>query len=551
MAPLRLSTALSAAALAAAGLLGPARGSTRVSSNAAARSSPGDYSNGLNVVKRHEEEEEEYVTSFYRRVRDKRRGMFGSQLRHDEETERRENWDHSLDHYFDQLVPPSFERRSRAKASDSEEESSGSDSPCFEIEDPRHVRGGGVAAPRLARPKSSAAASAASMRHLHFVGEHGHPASAAASSTSWADRGEAVASEASTMQSERHHRGHSRVRSRSGHRRHRREPKGYQPPRQGLFGDDYEDIYHPGLAIEEGDGYPEHHLGLLRVPCSIAINSEEASLGHAPSHADRIAAVPVAAYVDTGAQVTIISASAAKRAGIYHLMDRRYSGRATGVGHCKVLGRIPARHVHFVLGCDDDDDDAEEGHGGSSGYGRGSNAVQMDGPALTVLEGTVTKGVDVLLGLDVLQDWEAEIKMGPEKSITVKKRRNRNDSPYVDGREAVVIPFASSRRGALPSGARRHSEGRPRSPTRKWVDDLDDLEDYSPGDSDVEADLDLLDQSGRFLPEDGAYAGQEAEEDFAGAVRIASCDEIDDDFFRDSDEEEELDGEVEVDLSGL
>ena len=58
----------------------------------------------------------------------------------------------------------------------------------------------------------------------------------------------------------------------------------------------------------------------------------------------------MATYVDTGAQVTIISASAAKRAGIYHLIDRRYAGRATGVGQCRILGRIPARHVYFLLG---------------------------------------------------------------------------------------------------------------------------------------------------------------------------------------------------------
>ena len=40
-------------------------------------------------------------------------------------------------------------------------------------------------------------------------------------------------------------------------------------------------------------------------------------------------------------------------------MDRRYAGRATGVGHCKVLGRIPARHVYFFLGgeCHDGDDE--------------------------------------------------------------------------------------------------------------------------------------------------------------------------------------------------
>ena len=69
----------------------------------------------------------------------------------------------------------------------------------------------------------------------------------------------------------------------------------------------------------------------------------------------------MAAYVDTRAQVTVISAVAAKRASIYHLIDGRYAGRATGVGHCKVLGRIPARHVYFMLGegCDNDNNNDE------------------------------------------------------------------------------------------------------------------------------------------------------------------------------------------------
>jgi hypothetical protein len=62
----------------------------------------------------------------------------------------------------------------------------------------------------------------------------------------------------------------------------------------------------------------------------------------------------------------------------------------------------------------------------------------MDGPALTVLEGTVTKGVDMLLGLDVLQDWDAEIRMGTSKSITVRKKEGR-----LKGGNSIVIPFVS------------------------------------------------------------------------------------------------------------
>mmetsp|Transcript_26712 Transcript_26712/g.56867 ORF Transcript_26712/g.56867 Transcript_26712/m.56867 type:complete len:765 (+) Transcript_26712:666-2960(+) len=269
-------------------------------------------------------------------------------------------------------------------------------------------------------------------------------------------------------------------------------------------------------------------LGLLRVPCSIAINSNEDArshlhhshshhhldhshhrhhhgsresstnshnsycdevgshgLGHSSfhSHDHHVKKTPIAAYVDTGAQVTVISAAAARRAGILHLMDRRYAGRATGVGHCKVLGRIPARHVYFILGdggdaahgttdatcCWDDpnyeDDYHDDARDHSDDHGsRDSSTVQMEGPALTVLEGTVTQGVDVLLGLDVLQDWEAEIRMGPNKSITVRKRHGRNCSGggvATDGAttDKLVIPFVNEnygdRNGFLSHSSRR------------------------------------------------------------------------------------------------
>ena len=101
--------------------------------------------------------------------------------------------------------------------------------------------------------------------------------------------------------------------------------------------------------------------------------------------------------------------------------------------------------------------------------------VQMDGPALTVLEGTVTQGVDVLLGLDVLQDWEAEIRMGPKKSITVKKRRNKSGRGYYGGggdASLVVIPFATwqrasgMRREERTSNARRHRVSMHSQPAR-------------------------------------------------------------------------------------
>lgn len=354
-------------------------------------------------------------------------------------------------------------------------------------------------------------------------------------------------------------------------------------PREGdddLIGDEesFQDNYHINK-----DHHRHHCLGLLRVPCSIAINSGEDEASSTTLHSPTTSTA-VSAYVDTGAQVTVISAAAAKRVGIYHLMDRRYAGRATGVGHCRVLGRIPARHVYFLLGgneeqVDDNDDcrrynDNEDYYprrdvrgGGGTSYdrvqdnsSRGSVMVQMDGPALTVLEGTVTKGVDVLLGLDVLQDWEAEIRMGSNKSITVREKKRR-------GGASVVIPFATSSTTKDAGASLRSSGGvyTARSSSRKTsthshhdhprrhniknsnnyfhdasyspssddndddmdliendmdlidndIDDLDEEEydedtDYddlffSPTSTDIESDLDLLDKSGHeFPPYDGS-----------------------------------------------
>ena len=202
-------------------------------------------------------------------------------------------------------------------------------------------------------------------------------------------------------------------------------------------------------------------------------------------------------------------------------MDRRYAGRATGVGHCKVLGRIPARHVYFLLGNDGDVSCK------SNGSEQSESSVQMDGPALTVLEGTVTKGVDMLLGLDVLQDWDAEIRMGSSKSITVRKREGRSKHG-----SSVVIPFVNqhgkhstaartkerhhgdhsrvhshqsrarqssySARSASEHGHQIHGNSmatqfhRRHHETASYEDDSDY---FSPTASDIESDLDLLEKT--------------------------------------------------------
>lgn len=278
----------------------------------------------------------------------------------------------------------------------------------------------------------------------------------------------------------------------------------------GRDDEDFADNYKDGSDDDAAD--TPQQAGLLRVPCSIRINSDAAST------------TPIAAYVDTGAQVTVISASAARKAKILHLMDRRYAGRATGVGHCTVLGRIPAGCVHFVLGREsttgsgeDDEYDEED---------ESNHLIQVDGPALTVLEGTVTQGVDMLLGLDVLQDWEATIQMGgsgKKSSITVKQRgmlepvvlpflvsgsnkecgkaaaerRRRNSSSLSSAATSTHNSQQGSRRHQHTTIESHHHARRHQSAIQQKVhnDNYNDEEDFSPISSDIESDLDILDQS--------------------------------------------------------
>jgi hypothetical protein len=50
--------------------------------------------------------------------------------------------------------------------------------------------------------------------------------------------------------------------------------------------------------------------------------------------------VPVKAFVDSGAQMTIMTHEFASKCFLTRLMDKRFAGMAVGVGSSPILGRI-------------------------------------------------------------------------------------------------------------------------------------------------------------------------------------------------------------------
>lgn len=181
------------------------------------------------------------------------------------------------------------------------------------------------------------------------------------------------------------------------------------------------------------------------------MNNYESAIEHNPEAFGRVVMLyidctvnghPLKAFVDSGAQSTIMSAACAQRCGLMRLLDSRFAGIAKGVGTARILGRI---HVAAL-----------------------TIGTEVFTSSFTVLENS---DMEFLLGLDMLRKHQACINLREsvleigsqkapflaEKDIPLHLRsedKDPNDPAHVHVPAPVAgPPAAAAPKAAVPSPA--------------------------------------------------------------------------------------------------
>jgi hypothetical protein len=188
-------------------------------------------------------------------------------------------------------------------------------------------------------------------------------------------------------------------------------------------------------------GGPLDHLQLhplLQIPMSISLTGS----GNLQA---------VRTYCDTGAQRTVMSWDCAQQVGLLQHLDRSYAGIATGVGSCRVLGRIPAGIADLHL------------HG----------SLTVKSPAITIIESTGTQGVELLLGLDILRDYDAVLDL-KEEELTLRVQNEEHRIPFLRPRASPSLGSARSHGGPLCTSVPLAAQRKPRNDPWNASDEEDE-----------------------------------------------------------------------------
>ncbi|CAL9733571.1 DNA damage-inducible protein 1 [Monosporozyma servazzii] len=123
---------------------------------------------------------------------------------------------------------------------------------------------------------------------------------------------------------------------------------------------------------------------------------------------------PVKAFVDTGAQMTIMSTRLAESTGLTKLIDKRFVGEARGVGRGKIIGRIHQTQMKIE--------------------------TQYISSSFVVLD----TDIDLLIGLDMLKRHQATIELAKNSlSIAGIETKFLSEAEIPKGIEDEVIQTTS------------------------------------------------------------------------------------------------------------